>query len=138
MTRLSLSDIAQMLIDQAERDRKERAELLTALVSLTQAVTEAKRPQAAQTVELDRAGSGSNVTVIKVAGVVQEDETLLGALARVGETFEVGAARYPLPSGLTHPHPLGEGIEAPPSLAEQMQKTLDDEVGAKRRGKPKP
>jgi hypothetical protein len=98
------------------------------------ALTESKARTASETVEISRSGTSGNATVIKIGAVAQDGEHLDAALVRAGTAFEQAASRYPLPNGLTHPHPLGEGIEAAPSLEEQLQASVDDEVGAKRRG----
>jgi hypothetical protein len=118
MTRLTQSDII--------RAQEARIDSLTLMVEkltvmigeVLAALTEDKQPRtASETVGIDRSGTGSNATIIKIGAVAKEDESLDDALARAGAVFEKATARYPLPNGLTHPHPLGKGHESAPEEA---------------------
>lgn len=87
------------------------------------ALTENRRPNASETVELSRAGTSGNPTVVKVSVVVQEGETEDDAYRRAAIVYEKAAARYPLPSGYAHAAPLGdeENPRTPPTLVQQLE-----------------
>lgn len=125
MSRISLSDLVEMLIAQAERDRAERERLLAALTD--------KQPRtASETVKIARSGTGDHTTAVAVEVVPQDGESLAEARARAMVEYETICARYPMANGYAHAHELsGEA----PTLVEQLQATVDDEVSARRRGK---
>jgi hypothetical protein len=122
VARLSLSDIAQMLIDQAEQDRKERKLLMGALSDVIAAVTAPRPATAAQEITLSRAKTGDNPTGVDVKVVPQNGETIQQTAARAAEVYEGLAARYPLPNGSAHAATLGADLD-------DWRKTLDAGAG---------
>lgn len=122
MSRLSLSDIAKMLIDQGERDRAERRELMEAFAEVVAALTAPRPATAAQEIVLSRAKTGDNPTGVDVKVVPQNGETIEAAAVRAADVYEGLAARYPLPNGAAHAATLGDGLEA-------WRQTLDTSNG---------
>lgn len=123
MTRLSMSDVlrSQEALIEAQRGDIER--LIGVVTDVLAALTESRRPSASETVELSRAGTSGNPTVVKVSCVVQEGETEQDAYERAKAVFERGTARFPLPSGYAHPAPLGDENEPamPPTLEQALE-----------------
>lgn len=105
---------------------------LTMMGDVLAALTENRNRQASETVKIARTGTGDHSTAIAFEAVVQEGETVEQAAARIGQAFEKAAARYPLASGYAHPAQLGAELEAPPSLAEQLEQSAADELAGKR------
>ena len=91
-----------------------------------------KSRTASESVKIARSGTGDHTTAISVEVVRQEGESLSDARNRAAVEYEAVCARYPMANGMTHAAPLSS--EAP-TLAEQLQATVDDEVSARRRGK---
>jgi hypothetical protein len=128
MSRLSLSDIVAAQEAMIERQAKQ-LEALTAMHAETLAqLTASKRPAAAESVTIKRAGIGDKPTTIDITSVVQEGETLEDARRRASIEYEKAAARFPLPSGFAHAAPLGEeeNPRQPPTLVEQLQGSVTD------------
>jgi hypothetical protein len=131
VSRLSLSDVAEMLLAQAERDRAEREQLTGLLKEVVAGLTAPRPVTASESVTIKRAGIGDKPTTIDVSAVVQEGETLEDARRRASIEYEKAAARFPLPNGYAHAAPLGdeENPRQPLTLAEQLEDSLPD--GAK-------
>jgi hypothetical protein len=128
MTRLSLSDVVQAQEAMIERQAKQLAALTAMHAETLAALTEHRRPSASETVELSRAGTSGNPTVVKVAVVVQEGETEADAYRRCAIVYEKAAARYPLPNGYAHAAPLGddENPRMPPTLVENLKGSVTE------------
>ncbi len=122
MARLSLSDIAQMLIDQAERDRIERQALTKMMGDVVAALTAPRPVTAAQEIVLSRSKLADKATGVDVKVVPQNGETVKDAALRAAEVFEGLAARYPLPDGAAHAATLGADLD-------DWRKTIDASAG---------
>lgn len=112
MARLSLSDIAQMLMDQAEEDRKERKLLMGALSEVVASLTAPRPATAAQRIVLSRSKLADKATGVDVEVVPQDGESLTAAALRAAEVFEGLAGRYPLPTGTAHAAELGDRLDS--------------------------
>lgn len=125
MSRLSLSDVVAAQEAMIERQAAQLERLTAMHAETLHALTENRRPQASETVELSRAGTSGNPTVVKVSVVVQEGETEDDAYRRAAIVYEKAAARYPLPSGYAHAAPLGdeENPRQPPTLVKQLEES---------------
>jgi hypothetical protein len=93
VSRLSLSDVAEMLLAQAERDRAEREQLTGLLKEVVAGLTAPRPVTASESVTIKRAGIGDKPTTIDVSAVVQEGETLEDARRRASIEYEKAAAR---------------------------------------------
>lgn len=123
MTRLSLSDV--VAAQEARIDSlTAMLERLTAMHAETlAALTANRRPNAAESVTIKRAGIGDKPTTIDVSAVVQDGETLEDARRRASIEYEKAAARFPLPNGYAHAAPLGEedNPRTPPTLVQDLE-----------------
>lgn len=126
MSRLTLSDIVQAQEAMIDTLMRMHAETLAALTDKGQPRT------ASETVKIARSGTGDHSTAISVEVVPQDGEKLEDAQARAMVAYEQICARYPMANGYAHASAL-DGEE--PTLRKQLEDTLNDEVGAKRRGK---
>ena len=125
MSRLSLSDVVEAQGHLLEKQRFDIERLLGVVSDVLTALTENRKPTAAESVTLKRAGAGEKVTTAEVVVVVQEGETIQQAAARGAEVYEVLAARYPLPSGVAHLSELGKD-----DALDAWRKTLEMGNGA--------
>lgn len=121
--RTSMSDILRSQEALIESQRGDIERLIGVVSDVLAALTENRRPNASETVELSRAGTSGNPTVVKVSVVVQEGETEDDAYRRAAIVYEKAAARYPLPSGYAHAAPLGdeENPRTPPTLVQELE-----------------
>lgn len=130
MARLSLSDIAQMLVDQGDRDRQERQALTAMMADVLAALTAPRPATAAQEITLSRSKLADKATGVDVKVVPQNGETVKDAALRAAEVFEGLAARYPLPDGSAHAAQLGDGLDSWRATAAGLHAVPDPEETA--------
>jgi hypothetical protein len=118
--RRTLSDVNLSQEALIERLRQDNQKLAGMVADVLAALTERRTVTASETVELSRAGTSGNPTMVKVAVVVQDGETLADAEERARLSFEAMCARFPLPSGFAHAHELGPE----PTLREQLEASV--------------